>query len=143
MRKTMAMALLAATAAFGACDDDNDPNVPDDEMQVVAGSYTALTLNTTETGGVIDWLDAGGILTLNLQANGATTGRLFLPGADEDGSDVDADLTGTWELEDGEVELDHDADTFLRDMEFDFGNGVLTGEEDFGDTTVRVVLSRN
>lgn len=138
----MAMALIAATAAFGACDDGEDPTTVEVDMAAVAGSYTLVALSSTETTGVTDWVDAGATVTLNLQANGTTTGRLFIPGAEDDGSDLDLDLTGTWSLDDGEVELDHDADTFLRDMDLVYVDGVLTGEETFGGETVRIVLQR-
>lgn len=149
MKRIMAMAMLAAATALGACDDEGGTGV-DPAMAVVAGSYTAeggfgaITFTSQEQGSteVVDWLDAGASLVLRLRADGTTTGRLFVPGVDEDGGDLDENLAGTWSLSGSVVEFEHEADTFVRDMTFEYADGFLTGEETFSDTTLRVVMQR-
>jgi hypothetical protein len=111
-------------------------------MTSVAGSYAATSFTVTEAGGTTDVLSTGGSITLSLTAGGTTNGRLFVPGGAEDGSDFDEDLTGTWALQDSTVTLDHDADTFLRDMTFTVRGQQLVGEETFSDVTVAVVLAK-
>ena len=41
---------------------------------------------------------AGSTVAITLATNGTTTGRLFVPGGADDGSDLDGDLAGTWTL---------------------------------------------
>lgn len=50
--------------------------------------------------------------------------------------------SGTWSLEGNVVEFSHEADTFLRDMAFQFEDGRLSGDETFGDVRVRIVMER-
>ena len=78
-------------------------------------------------------------MTLNLATDGTTTGQLFVPGGDEDGGDLDADLTGTWTLSGSTVTFDQAADTFFPDVEFTAEQDRLTGEGDFGDESIRLV----
>jgi hypothetical protein len=68
-------------------------------------------------------------------------GRLFVPGADEDGGDLDEDLVGDWSLEGDVVRLQHEADTFLRDIDFFYRDGRLEGVETF-QVTISVVLAK-
>lgn len=132
--------LLCFVAFASGCEDTATPTVI--TMADVAGSYSATDLRTTTDGSTVDQLAAGSELTLGLNAVGTTTGRLFVPEGDEDGSDFEADLAGTWSLSGAEVTFDHAADTFIRDMVFTFSDGELRGDETFGDTRVQVVLTR-
>jgi hypothetical protein len=123
-------------------------------VQAVAGVYGAsgafgtLTFATIDSGAVTDWLEAGASISLRLNTDGTTEGELFIPGADEDGSDVEESLTGTWSLAGSVVTLEHDADTFLRDMPLTIVGGRLEGERIFGRTAdssgtrVRLTLQR-
>jgi hypothetical protein len=134
------MRLWATTVAavlIAACGDSTAPT-----MSSVSGGYTAASFTVTESGGTTDILATGGSITLTLTAAGATSGRLFVPGGAEDGSDFDEDLTGTWTLRDSTVTLDHDADTFLRDMSLTVRGQQLIGQETFSDVTVSVVLAK-
>jgi hypothetical protein len=134
------MRLWATTVAavlIAACGDSTAPT-----MSSVSGGYTATSFTVTESGGTTDILATGGSITLTLTAAGATSGRLFVPGGAEDGSDFDEDLTGTWTLRDSTVTLDHDADTFLRDMSLTVRGQQLIGQETFSDVTVSVVLAK-
>lgn len=106
--------LLALLLAGAACDDD--PLTPEER---VSGDYRATTLLVVDGGTTLDALGIGAELDLTLRPDGTTAGRFFVPGGDDDGSDLDADLTGTFTLsDDGQVvRLDHAADTFLRDID--------------------------
>lgn len=113
-----------------------------------SGAFGALTFTTVDSGNVTDLLDAGASISLRLNADGTTEGELFIPGAGEDGSDVDESLAGTWHLAGGTVTLEHDADTFLREMQFTIVGGRLEGDRTFGQsadgsgTRVRLTLQR-
>jgi hypothetical protein len=84
----------------------------------VAGSYAAstsfgtLTFTSLSDGVTTDWLAAGASLSLGLNANGSVEGRLFVPGGDEDGTDLDEDMVGTWVLDGSIVRFQQNADTF-------------------------------
>jgi hypothetical protein len=130
-------ATVAAAVLLAACSDSTAPT-----MRSVAGSYSATSFTVTESGGTTNILAAGGSITLTLTAAGVTSGRLFVPGGAEDGGDFDEALTGTWTLQDSTVTLEHDADTFLRDMTFTVRGQQLVGEETFSDVTVAVVFTK-
>lgn len=130
---------LLAAFTLAACGDD--PFVP--TMDSIAGEYRATTLTATTGGVTVDALALGGTLTLDLDEDGTTTGRLFLPGLEEDGSDFDASLDGTWQLRGDVVTFDQGADTLIRDLEFEVRGSRLEAEETFsGGDRVRVVLSK-
>ena len=136
---------LAAAALLAACGDDPAaPAAP--SMEVVAGQYDAgtsfgaLRFTTTIDGETTDWLAAGATLTLTLDADGTVAGRLFIPGMDEDGGDMDEDMAGAWTLSGSTVLFEQEADTFVRDMPFTYTDGVLSGDRTFDDVRVQVVL---
>lgn len=122
-------------ALFSACDDPLTVNE-------ISGSYEASTFTLTQDGSTDDLLAQGGSITLTLNADGTTSGRMFVPDGNEDGSDFDADLAGTWTLNGSRVSFDHPADTFIRDMSFTVDGSRLTGEATFDSATLRVVLER-
>ncbi len=130
--------LIPLLLAVVACGDAAAPTLTD-----VAGSYSATTLTTQEASVITDLLAQGSLLNVVLNADGTTTGRLFVPNGGEQGGDFDADLAGTWVLHGDTVEFDHTADTFVRDMPFVFQNNRLTGEQTFSGTTVRAVLAKS
>jgi hypothetical protein len=123
------LTLCTAALLIGAvaCDDGiDDPDFEDPTMQSLAGDWVARAdtgLFVLSFGGLADdLLEEGAYVELSLQADGQASGQLFVP-EDEDGlNDEGADETfgGTWDLaEDDDVffiDLDHDADTFLRDV---------------------------
>jgi hypothetical protein len=111
-------------------------------MASAAGTYTATTFMVQENGGTTDILADGGLITVILNADGTTAGRIFVPGGGEGGGDFDEDLAGTWTLAGTMVTLDHTADTFLRDMAFTVSGNRLLGEDTFGDVTITVVLAK-
>lgn len=131
-------ALVLAVALGGCGDDDNfSPTVEN-----VAGSYSAIELTVTNPEGTLDLLDEGSQLTLILAPDGTTTGQLFIPDAGEEAGDLDADLTGTWALSGGTVTFDHEADTFINDLEFTAEEDRLTAEHAFNEESVRLVLAK-
>ena len=117
---------------------DGDPFAP--TVSNVTGSYTATTFTTTSGGVTTDHLADGASFTITLRADGTTTGRLFIPGGDEGGGDLDADMAGTWTLTGSTVEFTQTADTFVRDMPFTASRNRLGGIATFSGTTIRVTL---
>ena len=150
MRKPMLFVALIAAGGLAAC-EDSSPFGPDDEL-LLSGTYAASPAQAgefgaigfeAETGGELrDMIAEGASIVLGLHANGETSGHLFIPADDEGDADVDADLSGTWTLEGGRVHLDHDADTFLRDLAFEIEDGELVADEDVDGARVRIELER-
>jgi len=57
-------------------------------------------------------------------------------------NDLDEDLTGTWTLDGRLVRFSQGADTFIRDAVFTAGPNTLSSQGTFGDTSLRLVLTR-
>jgi hypothetical protein len=125
---------LALALGLVAC--GNDSVAP--TANTVAGTYTATTFTIPPT----DALALGLTLTLTLALDGTTTGRLFLPGGGDNGVDLDEDLTGTWTLSGDTMRFTQSADTFIRDAVFTVGPNRLGTEGTFGDTSLRLVLTK-
>lgn len=149
--RSISLTLLLGTALLAGCGESpSGIETPEEAMARLAGDYTAtggfgaITFTTTADGETIDWLDHGASLEIRLTENGTTSGRAFVPGADEDGGDWEADLTGTWEVRSDTIYFDHSADTFIRDMPFEVYGQTLVGDRlfDGGDTRVGVELVR-
>lgn len=87
------------------------------------GTYVAVSFTVTVDGVTDDVLQQGGSIELVLEQDGSTGGRLFVPEGDEGGSDFDADLAGTWTVNQDTVFLEHEADTFLRDTPLAIASG--------------------
>lgn len=138
---TRVIALLLFTAAGVACSDSTGV-VSDLPVASVAGTYVAVQLETTEAGETTDWLVDGASIRLELRVDGTTAGRMFIPAAGEEGGDLDADLAGEWSISGQEVHLDHDADTFLRDLPFRVLGRRLEGGGEFSGVRVQAVLVR-
>lgn len=133
----------AAAVGFGvlliSCGGDNGftPTVEN-----VSGSYSALSFTIESSVGTLDLLALGALVEATLDPDGTTSGRLFVPGADDDGGDLDEDLTGTWTLEGNTVTFSQTGDTFIRDVPFTVTEGRLTGEGTFEGQTIRLVLEK-
>jgi hypothetical protein len=138
MSRAVTLGLVAALAACGSSDDGGfSPTV-----DTVSGSYSADAFTLTTSTGPIDLLALGSSVTVTLAPNGTTTGRLFVPGGNEDGSDLDEDLTGTWSLSGSTVTFSQTAATVIRDAEFTATGGLLTGEGTFNNSTIQLVLGK-
>lgn len=139
---------LLLLAALGACADD-DPLGPEDvEREDVIGTYDATTFVATQGGVGVNMLAVGADVEITLTASGTTSGRLFVPMADEGGGDLEANLAGTFTFDEGtrRVTFDQEADTFLRDLTLTAVRSgsriLLEGTETSGSTTVEIVLTR-
>ena len=133
------ISMLALALSAVACGDDDSfsPTV-----ETVAGSYTATTFTVSSVVGSVNLLAGGATVTLDLATDGTTTGRLFVPEGELDGSDLDADLTGTWSLTDSTVTFEQSADTFIPDVDFIASSNRLTGEGTFSGGTLLLVLTK-
>jgi hypothetical protein len=137
--KWLGAATLALAAILVGCGDDDgfSPTV-----DTVAGTYAASVLTLTTLTGTVDLLAEGSEITVTLSTDGTTEGHAFIPEGGEDGGDFEEDLTGTWALDSTTVTFDHEADTFIRDVDFTASRGRLSGEITGGDQTLRLVLVR-
>jgi hypothetical protein len=133
IRRGAALCLVLALAACGDDDGGFSPTVED-----VAGSYTA----TTFTLGSVDLLALGATVTATLNADGTTTGRLFVPNGAEDG-DLDEDLEGTWSLSGTTITFSPSASTVLTDVDFAAGPNTLTGEGTYLGNVLRLVMTKD
>ncbi|HET6778270.1 MAG TPA: hypothetical protein VFH26_05240 [Gemmatimonadales bacterium] len=111
-------------------------------MQDVAGSYQATSLTATQSGITVNLLSLGATVAMVLNEDGTTTGRVFAPGLDEGGQDLDVDLAGTWTLQGETVTFDQTGDTFIRDIPFTASPNRLQGEGTFESVTIRLTLTR-
>lgn len=131
---------LLGVAALVSC-TVGDPFAP--SVDNMAGAYTAGRLVTADSSGVIDWLAAGGTLTLTLSSDGSMSGRLFLPGGGASGGDLDADMAGDWLLIGHTVSFGQVAQTFVRELDFVAARDRLAADRYFGDSLrVIVVLTK-
>ena len=141
--------------SLAGCDESSGPEFP--SRDDLAGAYVTvvpssggtafgtLVFSTTENGVTVDRLARGAQIRLTLAASGATSGTLLVPDVAEspgEPADFVADLDGAWTLTGTTVTLDHEADTFLRDMPLTVRGDRLEGDRTFGDVRVRVVLQR-
>lgn len=131
--------LRLATAAFALVAITGCSSLTAAEM---AGTYTATTFTVTENDATRDLLAAGATLTIGLYEGGVSTGMLLIPGGAEDGSDLEADLIGSWRIDGSTVTFFQEADTFVRDTPFSAEEGRLVGEATFDGAMIRVVLER-
>ena len=145
--RVLASVLLVSVMLIGACGDPG--GVAETAAVLVSGEYRAegtlgafRLMTVGPDGEETDWLARGASVELRLTADGGTRGRLYVPGADEDGGNLDSDLAGTFSVRDGVVTFDHEADTFIRDMPFAWTDGRLRGDEVFGETRVVLELVR-
>lgn len=152
MRNPLVYVALTVLPALAACEDSTSvPLGPGDEL-ALSGTYAASPGESGEFGAIQfradtadisrDMIAEGASLVLGLHPNGATSGRLFIPANVEGVPDFDVSLEGTWRLEAGEVHLDHDADTFLRDLAFEVEDDGLVADDLVGGVRVRIELER-
>ena len=137
----LARNLLVAALVLGtACGDEGTAFSP--SLVNVAGTYQATTLTATEGGITTDLLLLGATLSVVLNLDGTTSGRLLAPGLGENGEDIDQDLTGTWTLTGSSVNFQLASDTFIADVPFTAEPNRLRAEGDFSGATLRVVLTK-
>ena len=134
MKRLAGFLVVAATVL--ACSDPFTPTIEN-----VAGTYSLARLTAIYGSASTEWVARGGTMTITLDTNGTTPGRLFLPGADESGADFDVDMAGTWTL-DGVVVFNQSADSFVRDAQWIVQRSRLTGDHTVGDDRVIAVLTK-
>jgi hypothetical protein len=127
----------AALVFLLAC-GGSDSFTPTEET--VAGTYEASTFTLTSFSGTTDLLLAGATVDATLAPDGTTSGRLFVPGGEEDGGDLDEDLTGTWTLAGQTVTFNQTAETFIGEAEFIAGRNTLTAEGTFDGLSIFLQL---
>ena len=132
-------AALAIVLFLASCGDDGgfSPTVDN-----VSGTYSASSFTVTSSSGDIDLLASGGSVQVTLTPEGATTGRLVVPGTDTV-SDHDEDLTGTWMLTEGKVTISPRGPSVLRFAEFTVAPDRLSGTRILSGETLRLVLIRH
>lgn len=128
--KLLAVVSVLCTSV-AACSDPVAPT-----MDSVAGSYTATSFQAEGE----NILAAGGSLTLVLTTTGQVSGQFSLPASV--GGPLDADMAGTYELDGRDIDLDQEADTFVRDADWSWNDGVLTGSYGTGPDAVTVRMTR-
>ncbi len=135
MRNLVIQAVFAGNLLLVAgCSDTIGP-------ESLAGTYVATEF--TLTGQVSgDVLAAGGSLSITLNADGTTSGSVFVPAALNDGEDFTASLAGTFTVADGSITFTQDADTFVRDITWEVDVTLLRGAGTFSGVTITVVLTR-
>ncbi|MGH7638637.1 MAG: hypothetical protein ACREOK_13400 [Gemmatimonadaceae bacterium] len=135
--RTRLLTTLVLTSLAIACRESAGPSIG-----TVAGVYTATTFTSTTSGATINHLAEGSQILILLSTDGSTEGQLLVPGGNDDGSDVNEELTGTWTLSGSTVQFDHAADTFLLDMPFAVSGTRLLGDATIDGTRVQVTLAR-
>ena len=129
--------LLLVVAALFACSDSFSPTIEN-----VAGDYRLASLVSLNGGHRIDWGLRGATFSISLAPDGTTSGRLFIPGSNEDGSDFDVDMAGTWTLSGDTVRFTQTADSFVRDMAFIAHENRLRGDHTVGDDRVIASIAK-
>jgi hypothetical protein len=123
-----------------SCGGDEPPFTPTPES--VVGSYQATRLTGTQSGITVNLLSLGASVEMVLNEDGTTTGRVFAPGLEQGGQDLDIDLAGTWTLQGETVTFSHSGETFIRDVPFTVGRDRLDGEGTFRTVTIRLTLTK-
>ena len=133
---------LCLTLGLAACGDDDDdgfsPTVDD-----VAGTYTASVFTLTSGDTEIDLLSIGATVTVTLNADGATTGRLQVPAGVGGPDAIDEDLAGTWTLSGTTVTFTPSTSSLLTDVDFAVGPSTLTGEGIYQGAVLLLVLTKD
>jgi len=137
---TIARRLTPVLASFAVWSCGGDDLTP--PRAAVVGTYQATTFTATQSGITANLLNLGATLSLTLADDGSATGHLVAPRLGEGGSDIDADLSGTWTLEGQTVRLSIPQARFLTDMAFRVEENRLVGDESFGDTRLQITLTR-
>ncbi len=108
------------------------------------GRYAATEFTATDsTGRPIDVLAAGGSITLQLNQDGTTQGRLIIPRTVTLDSAVDATLTGVWiQLRDTVSLGAQQSQTFMRNLPFAVEGDRLVGKKEINQSVVTVVLEK-
>jgi hypothetical protein len=143
MLKTLSPILFAAVT-IAACASDITSSF---STKAPVGSYSAIILYSTSSADPTIKTPDSGSLTINLAADGTTSGRLQLAAFNGNPA-IDADMAGTWTQSGNTVEFQQAADTFVRSMTFTIEkitNNVwfLVGDDVFAGTRFNVKLAQS
>src|SRR3954467_9176573 len=130
--RSAALAIVLFLASCGA-EGGFSPTVDS-----VSGSYSASSFTVTSSSGIVDLLASGASVQVTLTPEGATAGRLLLPGTAIVG-DHEEDLSGTWMLTEGKVTISPRGPSVLRFAEFTVAPDRLSGERNLSGDTLRLV----
>ncbi|HJQ54565.1 MAG TPA: hypothetical protein VJ825_12055 [Gemmatimonadaceae bacterium] len=111
------------------------------------GSYTAIILYSTSATDPTVKTPNSGSFTINLAADGTTSGHLHLEPFNGNPA-LDADMAGTWTRNGDQVEFQQPADTFVGNMTFtieQINDSVwfLVGDDVFDATRFNVTLAQD
>ena len=145
LQVSLAACLLLSVSLADGCGTDACACTP---LEPVFGTFQATRFRVTPSGqATIDALAAGATITLTLSLSGTTSGTFFVPAALNNGVAVSLDLTGTYQVtyqvNGGQVTFSHAADTFIRDVSWQWDQRttlVTTGSA--GGTQYDVILTR-
>jgi hypothetical protein len=112
MKKLIPALAVAAVSACGSDSIIGGSNPP-------VGSYTAIIFVTTGSSGQTNQLTNGGSLSINLAANGTTSGHLHVSASGNNPA-LDADMAGTWAKNGDQIHFTQAADTFMNNLTFTF-----------------------
>jgi hypothetical protein len=118
-------AFLTSSLILIGCDSAEDG----DENEI-AGEYETTLFTAEIEDETVDVLAAGGFIEVTFREDGTVSGRLFVPEALAEGEENDIPFGGTYTVSGSEVTFDHEADTFIRDVEWMFSDGTLRAETD-------------
>jgi hypothetical protein len=144
MSRLRSAVLVLGLWSLAACGDDGTGPEPN-PYAAVAGTYHATDVIFTPTGsGGVDVLDLGGSLDVVLTLQGTTTGTLVVPPPfSEDGVNNDlVDLTGTYTITGNTLAFEA-GDSFLSEVPWFIGNGVITTTSAVEGGIVAVTLTRS
>jgi len=110
------------------------------------GSWIATQFEVTPTGQApINVLAAGGSLTITMGTDLVTSGTLSIPASANAGNALNATMAGTYsfELMASEVRFTQTADTFVRDLTWQFpGNALSVTNQTAGSAAFTITLHR-
>jgi hypothetical protein len=132
-------AVLSIALSLASCGDGDGVGPT---VENVSGSYSASSFTVTSSSGLVDLLASGASVQVTLTSDGASAGRLLLPGAGLDG-DHDEDLAGSWTLTGDKVTISPRGASVFRFAQFSVAPDQLTGERILSGETVRVVLNKD
>ncbi len=130
MKKALLLFVVITILSGCAADTSTDPVTPKLTVDMVKGNYSTTAFNLTENGILTDILAEGSYINLNLLVDGTTSGPFFIPKTiTGDSLDIDLSLEGTIAIVNDSVALQHNADTFIRDIKWAFQDNQLTGKD--------------
>jgi hypothetical protein len=143
MLKTLSPILFGAVT-IAACGSDITSSF---STKSPVGSYAAIILYSTSSADPTIKTPDSGSFTINLAADGTTSGHLQLAAFNGNPA-IDADMAGTWTQNGNTVEFQQAADTFVRSMTFTIERitknvWFLVGDDVFAGTRFNVRLAQS